>query len=342
MWRLVAWLVFVFLAVCSPAAFAWAQAAPASEATPAAEPPPDQTRTVADALSLTPGPTCLEEARLERRVARWLERERISDDIQVRVSGGPEPNQASFVLTRGDAPPTERVLSEVPGDCGDQHSAVALSIALAIDATLLGPLPPGEHEPERKQPGQRPVIRMPPPEPVEEHDPFRVSVGAGYGVGFLSQVAPVALAALHVEPVRGFELRATGRWSGRYGETWPDVPITYSEQLWTGGLAVCPVVRPVPGLSGAACAEFVGGVFRTRASGLSNSRSQSSAYWAAGLGLDIRGHLTEWLGVRFMAELFLPFVPRALRVQNISNGDDKREDLLPTSVFLGLAPFVSF
>lgn len=290
-------------------------------------------QSVADAVTVAPGGTCLEEERLEHRIARWLERERIDGDIRVQVQGGPNANDFRFTLRRKDASPTVREMSEVPGDCGDQHAAVALAIALAIDASLLGPL---------EEPEPTTVVAPTPIQPLPREEPFQprisASLGGGAGVGFVTDKALGAFVALHGELMRNFELRLAGRWTGIFKAAWPELGINYDVGLTTASLGLCPVVRPLRSLSATACGEFLGGLFRTKAFGLRSAAVQNLPYWAVGAGLDFRIHVTARVSVRVSFDLVLPLIARSIVIDDPMGDVAGQRDLLPASVFLGLGP----
>ena len=318
--------VFTFWVLSSGASAAVAQTAEA----PAV---PDQL--VAHALSVYPGPTCLEEDRLESRLVRWLERERIDSDIRIQVQGGPGQSDFKFTLWRADAEPTVRELPAVPGDCGDQHAAVALAIALAIDASLLGPLTAPEQTTV-----VAPVAMLPMPQQQPHSPRLSLSMGGGVGVGFVTDVAPGAFAALHAEVLRSLEVRLAGRWTGLFGAQWPGLNVKYDVGLTTAGLGMCPVVRPLSFLVATLCGEFLGGVFRTRAEGLHNASIENLPYWAVGAGLDFRVFASDRIGFRISIDLVLPLISRRLAIDDPTGKVSDERELLPTSVFLGAAPLV--
>lgn len=106
-----------------------------------------ETGPLADAISLDPGATCLEGLTLIEHVRQWLESDRIDRRIRVSVMGSTRSkHKAVFIVDKGDGYPTERSFESVPESCIELHSALALSIAMAIKAVRFeAPLrePPG-------------------------------------------------------------------------------------------------------------------------------------------------------------------------------------------------------
>ncbi|MEY4576799.1 MAG: hypothetical protein RL701_1502, partial [Pseudomonadota bacterium] len=103
---------------------------------------PEPAEDLLPTLSLDPGATCLERDRLVARVVRWREQSDIDANSSLRVEVRGDARDPTriffFVELRGaeHTERTERVIEQAPSDCDQLHSAVALSIALALDASL--------------------------------------------------------------------------------------------------------------------------------------------------------------------------------------------------------------
>lgn len=124
---------------------------------------------VADAVEVSAGTTCLDEARTVEHAVRWLERDRI--DARQRIEVRAEVDRVVLVVRTDGAIVVERSLSPVPADCADLHAAVGLALALAVDASVLEslgvtapaptPLPAEDSEPA-PEPTPPPVDAPPP------------------------------------------------------------------------------------------------------------------------------------------------------------------------------------
>ncbi len=130
---------------------------------------PDQS--VADALDLSPGATCLEATRLEAEVRTWLGRDRLQSDVHVHVQGDAEdPRAVEFRIVR-EGKARERRFDGLPAGCEDATAVVGLAIALAIDASvvtnLVAPAPP---------------LASTPGPPAKARRAFAVQLGAGFEV----------------------------------------------------------------------------------------------------------------------------------------------------------------
>lgn len=296
--------------------------------------------TVAAALSLAAGQTCLEEARLERRVARWLERQTVEEGMQIRVAGGEEADEARFVLLRRGGHPTERDLEQIPGDCGDLHSAVALSIALAIDASLLGSL--GEPSPVTPQ-SPSPALPVPDLEQPQETGHWSVSAGVGLGFAHLPKLAPGALFAVHYAPAQALEFRMQGRLLRLSGVKWPDLEgIHYNATLSTVALYACAMVEPTASISVGACLKGAGGSFRTSATGLEEAAAVAHGYWSIGAALELRIGFSETLGVRLAGEFDLPLANRTLAITEGTDEAAHERKMFPIAAFVAVAPYLRF
>jgi hypothetical protein len=95
----------------------------------------NETVALADTISLDPGVTCLEGLMLTEHVRKWLGSDRIDRRVRIRVLGSKRSAiKAVFIVDKGDGYPTERSFESAPESCIELHSALALSIAMAIKA----------------------------------------------------------------------------------------------------------------------------------------------------------------------------------------------------------------
>lgn len=92
---------------------------------------------VVDALRVDAGATCLVRERLAAHLVMWLERDRIDAGLSVEVVGDPDdPYAATFVIARDAVRASPRSLGRIPDDCQALHAAVALAVAVAVDASV--------------------------------------------------------------------------------------------------------------------------------------------------------------------------------------------------------------
>ncbi len=129
---------------------------------PGAEPP---TSSLADAIDVSPGASCLTHDRVTEQVVSWLGRDEIDARLTVRVEGdADDPRAVRFVLRdRDDVIAEPRDFSPGPSRCADLHTVVGLAIALAIDATVLESA--GIVDPSPEPPPPDPVKTSEPPKP---------------------------------------------------------------------------------------------------------------------------------------------------------------------------------
>jgi hypothetical protein len=93
---------------------------------------PSSESDVVSRLRLSTVSRCFDRESLAEEVAGWLERNTVDSRVSVRVSG--VEGDLSFTIAMNDEPPLVHRFADLPADCSAQRSAVALSIALAIDA----------------------------------------------------------------------------------------------------------------------------------------------------------------------------------------------------------------
>lgn len=308
------------------------------------DPTPSVTAPVADVISLSPGSTCLDEARLEARVGRWLERDTVDRRVRVHVVGGASPTDVRFVLYRAGGEPAERVLESPPEDCENLTAALALSIALAIDAAILEhfSLPDDEKLVEVREPKPTPGL-LDSMLPTPEAHRFSVQLGLSGGLttGLLTAVAPAGRASLHGAIAPWLEARLSGLYTKARNQRLPQVPsVEFDAEVWAGRGDLCAIVPATKWLTAAGCAGFQGGVFITQPRrGLSAGGRVAKALWAIGLGLEARIVLTDWFSLAIYADLSLPLRKRTIMVRDESGQPiGTGRSLLPAGVMAGAGP----
>lgn len=299
----VGWPAAAFVVASSVAVAASAQ--PSRDASVPVQP-------LSDAISVQPGHTCLNEARLEARVARWLERDDVDARIRVEVFGGEGPRDVRFVVRRLGEEPAQRKLQSVPEPCDQLHAAVALSVALAIDAALLDANEVSDAEAlgPAQDTGQ-PVPRHvePPPDPNAFRPAFELELSAGFSSGLIPGEAPAGGLGGAFSPVRWLALRLGVVATGKSGLGFPEVPGNYTAWLAGGRLALCAVTVASERLAIDTCVGGALGVFGTRGDGGLPGVGQSDySTWGAVLGgvagaLRLDGPLALALSVELIAPL---------------------------------------
>ncbi|MEM6990360.1 MAG: hypothetical protein AAF721_07685 [Myxococcota bacterium] len=138
-------------------------------------------------VSVNPaGDTCLSSASVAEAASVWLGDSEVDPRIAIEVDA--TADSIAFRLLRDGEVRVERALSPAPPACSDRRAALGLSIAMALDATVLGSLaPPPEPvvEPTPEPAPPEPEVEVPtlPPEPAEpvptvEPNEFRFSLAA--------------------------------------------------------------------------------------------------------------------------------------------------------------------
>ena len=127
----------------------------------------DNTVALDEAIEVRAG-KCLEHSAISRSVQTFLGRAAIDARIRVTVEELPD-GRPRFVVRREGEPPAERTFKPSDLACADLRAAVALAIAMAIDATILQAIiePPVEVdlEPEEPPSPAPPPKAKTPPEP---------------------------------------------------------------------------------------------------------------------------------------------------------------------------------
>jgi hypothetical protein len=325
------------LALAAAASPARAEAPiPGEQAPPASAVVPS--RPLAQAIELDAGATCLEHERLVGRVGRWLERDQVDARIGVRVLGsGREDNAVAFAITLDGQHRAERKISEAPRDCDQLHSALALSIALAIDATLLD----AQRGAPVEVPSDDELLSMEPPPPY-----FRLALAAVAQAtsGLLTDIAPAGSARIELGFVPWLDLRA-GVLAAQVGDQrLPGVDGRFEVALIAGRFDACGSYE-LGQLRLLACVGGVVGSFRTRGRDFSlKSFTQHELFLAFVGGPELQAEITPWLSLAVAVDLAVPLQRREINVL----GPDTRpaevgaRELTAVGVLVGAGPVFRF
>jgi hypothetical protein len=299
------------------------------------------TRPLADALQLEPNATCLEHERLSERVARWLQRDHVDEGVQVLVRGSADDaHTVSFVIVRttadGKTDRAQRTMSDAPADCDQLHSALALSIALAIDANpgeATDPLPDDE------------ALLAGPPEPA--YFAFGAAALAHASSGLLTDIAPAVSLRAHLAFVPWLELRVGALGSLLAGQSMPSRIGTRIEGSFDVGLAVGRLdacgVHVLEQLRLLACVGALGGFFGTRGTGFSaGSFIQNRAYVAVLGSFELQAELGSVVALAAAVDLVFPFGDRQIRVVGPDLDVVGERSPGPVAVLVGVGPVFRF
>jgi hypothetical protein len=310
------WLAYALLMACLSAGSLHAQSAPDSAA-----PAPVQSALVASMVRVEAGASCLAQSRLVERIARWRQGAPLDASIQVYVRGdAASPTRVFFSVARAGAPPSERVIDNAPSDCDQLHSAVALSIALAIDAMLSG---------ERGLPAVPNVSTGPPPTAARRM-PLRVAhaaglyaeVGllAGASVGVVTNLAGAALPRVQLSPVPWFALALAGFGTRADRATIGDVPGSFSATVLAAGLDVCLGGESIERLSFFMCAGARAGQFITDSTGYRTPLHRASFWTAVAASGQARAWIAPAVGIAISVDALFALAARDLALVGATPG----------------------
>jgi hypothetical protein len=318
-----------------PTAGSAASPAP-DQAASAPEPPPVPSRPLDEALVLEPGATCLERERLVRRVERWLQRDRVDATLRVEVHGDrTDRHRIVFVIDRGEGDRALRTIDDGPPDCDQLHAALALSIALAIDANLGF--------------GSEPVPELPDDDALVagKETPRYLKLGAALMLhatsGLLTDVSAGASARLELGFMQWLDLRLGAFGSTVDGQTIPDVsPGTFAARLLAGRADGC-LAHPIGKLRLMACAGGMAGVFVAEGHGFAGDPGTAHKPWAALVGgFELQAELARWLALAVAVDLVVPFGTRRIQVFDALGNPSRPRTLTSVAVLVGAGPVLRF
>lgn len=258
---------------------------------------------------------CLTEATLIPSVELWLGREAVDRRIRIFVDAE-KSRQVRFIVERDEEAIAERVFTKTKVPCADLRAAVALAIALAIDATALEtleapePMPPAAEVPEALPPPLvAPEAATPPPEEEPTSPDLRLSV---HGLGALGVLpAPTWGGSLELAflPISSLSLRIS---------MW-----TVTERSFALGEGTAHVSMLAGQLTGCAergalraCFGCANGRWASRGQGYSVNHATSLPWFAIAGGVE--GALEMADGFRGTAQItaYLPLMSPALQVRD--------------------------
>lgn len=269
----------------------------AASAVPAAE------QDLAHALALGVTSPCFDVQSLSDEVEHWLERDSV--DSRLRVHVYEVQDSVTFSIALGSRQPLVRTFGELPDDCAARRSAVALSIALAIDAVA----PPRARNAPRWMISGSPALSTPYPDAVAFGG--QATVEAAVTPSFRPALgALVAVAA--DQPVRS------------------DLPVRFDAWLAAARLYGCWVI-PVSDAGFSLCAGPWLGASSTVARGLDDARSETRFFWAAAVALELEVHFTRTFGLLAGIDGLGALRKSAVRVAD-ADGNTVAERALPRFV----------
>jgi hypothetical protein len=332
---------------------------PAFAASPIAASPPDGTtaprmredRTLADALVVEPGATCLARETLLADIRSWRDHDLLDYRIAIRVRGSSDdPRSLEFVVWFGDEVVIERSFDQAPDSCTDLHAVVALAIAIALDDALpveLGIVDPAPEPVEQVGAGEGDV-----PDFTDEQEPtprrrgpaFAVTAAAGTFVGVTPRASFGALGSFDIRPLEhfdvrigalvthlpGFELDAPGYGEGRVAVT-----------VAAGRVDLCWGTSPRR-VRARLCGGVAGGATVSAGQGYSTDFRRSMPWFAGIVGIDLAVRLIGPLSLELRVEGVFPFQRTVLDVRSTGGQLLARERFAVTGLIAAVGPRFEF
>lgn len=293
-------------------------------------------------LLLDSGASCLEHDRLVARIQRWREHTAVDPSLRVEVRGNAQdPTLIFFFVERSGSPRAERVLRAAPAECDQLHSAVALSIALAVDAMLSGsgdapPPAPLDAPPPR-------VERSEEASADSTYEPtLDLAAYVGAGVSLLPGTTLIAVPRLQLGVLPWLAFGLEGLATRTSDETIQNAPGAYDAALVAGGVDACFGGTPTPAVSLFACVGGRGGVFWTRGRNLARRDAIGSPWWAAVVSGQARAWLLPFLAIGIDVEAVYALAARDLVITAVSGGTEQRLAVSRVGLVISAGPIFRF
>lgn len=342
----------------SALAFALAFASMSTSAVAAAPEaaPPDNTvapkmrdvRTLADALRVEPGATCLRRETMLAHIRSWRDQDQLDHRIAIRVRGSSQdPRSLGFVVWFGDEVVIERRFDPAPDSCSDLHAVVGLAIAIALDDALpveLGIIERAPVEQARAGEGDTPDFSDAPKLAPRRRGPGLALTGAAAAfIGVTPRASFGGLLSLDIRPLEHFDVRigalathlptfeldAVG-YEGRVAVT---VAAGRVDLCWgTGGQRVRARV----------CGGAAGGATISAARGYTSNFQRGTPWFAGLVGADVGARLIGPLALELRIEGVFPLQRTILDVRSSGGQLLARERFPVAGMIVAVGPRVEF
>lgn len=270
-------------------------------------------------LTVAPGASCLQAAKLVRHVRTWLGRSQVQGDLAVRVVGDARDEEhgtsVAIKITRG-ADTSHRAFEGVAARCEELHAIVGLAVALGIDANALRNAAP---------------FSQSPPKPAR-----LLSAGLSAGTGLL--IGPSLGLGLGAETgwlpwlSTRLDVDFHHAWGARLGTS----PGRFDQTLLASSLQLCAGGQLAGPLRVAVCTGPSLGLLRVRGRGFSTN-SVATGLWFA-LRTGIRLALVVGIPWTLEASLVSPILSPSVRLlREPSEAIDRKASSLGCVLTLGPA-----
>jgi hypothetical protein len=307
-------------------------------------------RTLADALTVEPGTTCLEREALLADIRSWRDDDQIDQRIAIRVRGSSDdPHSLAFAVWFGDELVIERSFDQAPESCTDLHAVVALAIAIALDDALpveLGIVDPPPEPVEQVDAGTGDVPDFtdePDPKPRRRGPAFAVTIAPAAFVGVAPRASFGGLASFDIRPLEHFDVRlgvlathlprfeldALG-YEGRVGVT-----------VAAGRVDLCWGTSPRR-VRARLCAGVAGGATVSAGHGYTTDFRRSMPWFAGIAGADVAVRLIGPLSLELRVEGVFPFQRTVLDVRSTGGQLLARERFPVAGLIAAVGPRFEF
>lgn len=254
-------------------------------------------RPIAEVLRVMIKSPCFDRDSLADAVEEWLGRDTVDGRvtrIQIRASQG----LLSFSIELGAQTPTTREFPELPRDCVEQRSAIALSLALAIDA-LESDLPPALAEPP-------PSFQLNLHATATTGLPSALAVGGGLGFEW------------RPSPGLGLRLGIMGVTDTAEQRLQDELVFRYRTRLLTARADGCGRLD-VGDWEAVACVGVMTGSLWTVSGGQFDGQTDAHGWYAGVASAELRLAGSRTVGLMLGVDLIVPL--RAIRIA-VRDGDD--------------------
>lgn len=268
---------------------------------------------VVEMTTLSP---CFDRIALVTAIEQWLERSTV--DARLRIFVFVDGGVPSFSIRLGDDPPLVRRFDDGSQDCETERDALALSIALAIDAVV-----------PSTQKAREPV--------------WALDVSALGTTRWTDRVNWGGSITLGLRLGRYFEPQIAASFALASDQPVGDGPLArLSTRLILARASGCFTTPVFDVARVLACAGVTAGPSTLTASGVTGARAETNSFWAAAGTLEIRFRINEYFGLHVAGDVLGSLRRGTMQIDG-ANGQPTYVEALPSVIgVFRVGPTASF
>jgi hypothetical protein len=318
-------------------------------------------------ITLRPGVTCLDDARLHRELELWLPRAALPAELQIDVQGSVhDPRSVLVRLYASGKEVARRSFAPGPASCEDLHGAVALAIALMmkiadaapetsapLEARVIAPQPqltppmpaqqiPGPPSPARAARSATDAHVSSPNTVADPRGALSLRASGLFAVGAHSFAASGFHGGLALSVARAIELRAGMLGLFSFSRELANSDGTYRTRALAASVAVCAMLVGRPSLRLRMCTELWAGRLRADGANFDPPLTARLPWSSAALPLELAWQLRAHWALSLAASPVVSLLRAEVVARDAQDTIVARAELPRFSAMLGIGLAYTF